>query len=63
LAAYYPFSGNVLDSSGNGNNGTIHTGVTGVADKSGIPNRAYNFDGTTNAWIDALVAHLLTQIQ
>jgi hypothetical protein len=48
LVAYYPFNGNANDSSGNGNNGTVH-GATLTADRFGNPNRAYNFAG--NAYI------------
>jgi hypothetical protein len=46
LIAYYPFSGNAADSSGNGNNGTLH-GASSAADRFGNPNRAYAFNGTT----------------
>ena len=57
LVAWYPFSGNANDMSGNGNNGTLGsffdpgTGISGnlpilTADKYGNPNSAYSFDGT-----------------
>ena len=44
LVAYYPFSGNANDESGNGNHGTI-TGpqVTSAADRYGEPGKAYKF--------------------
>lgn len=45
LVAYYPFNGNVNDSSGNGNNGTLHGGVTSTSDRFGNPNKAYRFNG------------------
>ena len=44
LVAYYPFSGNAKDASGNGNNGAAK-GTTLAKDRKGFPNRAYNFDG------------------
>nr|HXK49876.1 LamG domain-containing protein [Clostridiales bacterium] len=49
LVAYYPFSGNADDASGNGNNGTVH-GATLTEDRFGNPNSAYYFDG--NSWIE-----------
>jgi|GEM_PF-1572770 hypothetical protein len=45
--AYYPFNGNANDESGNGNHGTVN-GATLSSDRFGTPNRAYNFDGTSN---------------
>jgi hypothetical protein len=47
LLAYYAFSGNALDSSGNKNHGVVHSGVTSTTDRFGLPNNAYNFDGST----------------
>jgi hypothetical protein len=47
LVAYYPFTGNAADSSGNGNNGIINTGVLITTDRLGKPNSAYNFSGGT----------------
>ncbi|MCX6272802.1 MAG: dockerin type I domain-containing protein [Bacteroidetes bacterium] len=44
LVAWYPFNGNALDMSGNGNSGTVN-GATICADRFGSPNSAYNFDG------------------
>jgi len=44
LVAYYPFNGNANDESGNGNNGTVY-GATLAADRFGIVNSAYSFDG------------------
>ena len=52
MVAYYPFSGNAQDSTANANNGTVQSGVTLTIDRFGNNNRAYNFDGTNNAWID-----------
>jgi hypothetical protein len=42
LQAWYPFSGNAYDSSGNGHNGTAY-GVIGVADRFGNSNMADSF--------------------
>ncbi len=47
LVLYYPFSGNANDSSGNGNNGTV-AGATLTADRFGVANSAYSFDGSTS---------------
>lgn len=47
LAAYYPFSANANDASGNGNNGTV-LGATLTQDLFGIPNSAYAFDGISD---------------
>src|SRR6266481_4068540 len=45
LVAYYPFNGNALDESGNGNNGTV-VGATLTADRFGNENSAYYFSGS-----------------
>ncbi len=47
LAAYYPFTGNAVDSSGNGNNGTVN-GASLTTDRFGSANSAYYFNGTGN---------------
>jgi hypothetical protein len=47
LVAYYPFSGNANDVSGNANNGTVY-GATLVSDRNGVQNSAYSFNGTNN---------------
>lgn len=47
LVAYYPFNGNAIDESVNGNNGTVK-GATLTTDRSGNPNRAYSFDGVND---------------
>ena len=47
LIAYYPFTGNAIDSSGNGNNGTVN-GATLTTDRFGKANNAYNFNGTSD---------------
>ena len=46
LIAYYPFTGNANDISGNGYNG-ITSGVILTSDRFGITNKAYNFNGTS----------------
>ncbi len=40
LVAYWPFNGNAIDASGNGNNGTLGNSIS-VADRYGNPNGAY----------------------
>ena len=42
LVGWWPFSGNAIDSSGNGHNGTVQ-GATLVADRYAMPNKAYDF--------------------
>lgn len=46
LVAFYPFCGNANDETGNGNDGTV-VGATLTADRFGIANRAYSFDGNS----------------
>lgn len=46
LKAYYPFSGNANDVSGNNNNGTV-TGATLTTDRFGNTNSAYSFNGSS----------------
>jgi hypothetical protein len=50
LVAYYPFSGNANDLSGNGNHG-MALGATLTTDRFGSPASAYDFKGT-NSYID-----------
>jgi hypothetical protein len=45
LVAYYSFSGNALDTSGNGHDGTVNGAVL-TSDRFGNANSAYLFDGT-----------------
>lgn len=47
LMAYYPFSGNANDASGNANN-PIFNNATLTEDRFGNPNSAYSFNGTDN---------------
>lgn len=47
LVAYYPFSGDANDASGNGNNAVFNT-ATLTTDKSGNPNKAYLFNGSSS---------------
>ncbi|MFZ9954531.1 MAG: LamG-like jellyroll fold domain-containing protein [Flavobacteriales bacterium] len=44
LVAYWSFTGNASDNSGNGHNGTVKGAVL-TADRFGRPNHAYQFDG------------------
>ncbi len=47
LVGYWGFDGNAQDYSGNGNHGTVN-GATLTADKNGVANKAYNFDGVND---------------
>ncbi|MBK6634934.1 MAG: hypothetical protein IPG38_12050 [Chitinophagaceae bacterium] len=47
LKAYYPFSGNANDISGNNNN-PVFNNATLTADRLGNPNSAYHFDGSSS---------------
>ena len=47
LVGFWPFNGNANDESGNGNNGTVN-GATLTADRNGVANSAYSFDGIGN---------------
>ncbi len=47
LVAYYPFSGNANDASGNGNNGTV-IGAKLATDRFGTANGTYMFNGTSD---------------
>ena len=47
LVGWWPFNGNADDESGNGNNGTVN-GATLTADRNGVANQAYSFDGNSN---------------
>ncbi len=44
LVGWWPFNGNANDESGSGNNGTVN-GATLTADRYGIIDKAYSFDG------------------
>jgi|GEM_PF-1391411 len=44
LMAWYPFNGNAVDSSGNGNNASFNNAVL-TADRFGVANHAYAFNG------------------
>jgi len=50
--AYYPFTGNANDASGNGYDGMVF-GPQLTADRFGNPQSAYEFDGDDD-WIDLL---------
>jgi hypothetical protein len=47
LVAYYPFSGNANDASGNGLNGIVN-GATLTTDRFGNPSSAYSFNGSSS---------------
>jgi hypothetical protein len=46
LLAYYPFDGDVKDYSGNGLHGMVLGPLDEVADRRGVPGKAYRFDTT-----------------
>jgi hypothetical protein len=48
LAAYWPFDGNAVDSSGNGYNGTIYYAAL-TQNRFGVDSNAYSFDGIGDA--------------
>ncbi|MEY4279147.1 MAG: hypothetical protein RL377_1151 [Bacteroidota bacterium] len=52
LIAYYPFNGNANDQSGNGNHGTVMGSVSLTTDRLGNANKAYEFPGNSNSYID-----------
>jgi hypothetical protein len=52
LLGYWPFNGNAIDSSGNGNNG-VAVGTSYIADKNGNPNSAISFTPTSHVNIPA----------
>jgi hypothetical protein len=56
LVAYYPFNGNAIDESGNGNDGRV-MGAVLATDRFGNPNSCYSFDGTA-AYIKAFADSL-----
>lgn len=58
LVTWYPFDGNALDTSGQGNNATVHGAVLSE-DRFGNANSAYRFDGVNN-FISASAAGLPT---
>jgi hypothetical protein len=47
LVAYYPFTGNPGDSSGNNYHGTV-SGASLTTDRFGVSNKAYTFNGSNN---------------
>jgi gliding motility-associated-like protein len=47
LVAYYPFTGNANDMSGNNNNPSFNN-ATLTTDKNGVPNNAYYFNGSSS---------------
>ena len=60
MVAYYPFSGNANDTSGNNNHGIVH-GATLAIDRYGDSNKCYKFDGV-NDYIEIPNSTSLQQI-
>ncbi len=48
LRAWYPFTGNMIDSTGLGNNGNQNGGVQLIPNRFGTANSAYRFDGNND---------------
>ena len=53
LVAYYPFSGNANDASGNGHNGSVNN-ATLTTDRFGNANCAYSFNGSVGITVPTL---------
>ena len=53
LVGWWPFTGNANDLSVNGNNGTVNGAIL-TADRFGVSNSAYSFDGSSRIDIGAL---------
>ena len=51
LVAYYPFTGNANDQSGNANNGSVN-GATLTTDRFGNSNSAFYFNGSSNILVN-----------
>jgi concanavalin A-like lectin/glucanase superfamily protein/type IX secretion system substrate protein len=47
LIAWFPFTGNAVDSTGHGHTGTVY-GTTNTYDRWGRPNNAFSFNGTSD---------------
>ena len=54
LVGWWPFNGNANDESGNGNNGTVGSGVTLSLDRFMGNNAAYDFNGSGNISLTSL---------
>lgn len=52
LLAWYPFDGDAIDESFNGNNGTLFGGVVLSDDRFSSPSSAHNFDGVPLTYIN-----------
>lgn len=60
LVGWWPFNGNANDESGNGNNGTVN-GASLTADRFGVADKAYSFDGL-NDYIEVLNSPQLNSV-
>lgn len=60
LLAYYPFTGNAYDSSGNGNNGTVNGAILTI-DRFGNTNSAYKFGTNKNIIVNTPMTDLNLQ--
>lgn len=47
LMAWWPFTGNAIDSTGNAHDGTVH-GTSNAPGRYGVPNTAFRFNGTSD---------------
>ncbi len=59
LVGYWPFDGDTLDASGNGNHGTINGAATLAPDRFGTPDAAMYFTGEQDAYVDVGNAPIL----
>jgi hypothetical protein len=62
LIGWWPFNGNVMDESGNENNGAILGLVTPTEDRHGEPNKAYEFPGNASSFIDIDYNHTFNDL-
>ena len=62
LVGWWPFTGNAIDSSGNGNDGTVN-GATLTTDRNGGANQAYSFEPNSNSNINIPFSSSLNTIQ
>jgi trimeric autotransporter adhesin len=60
LMAYFPFTGNTNDASGNNRNGAITGSISPTTDRFGVANQAYAFNGSVSSKITVSNWNILT---